>query len=120
MASRYTTAAQVLEDVAGAVGFGSDSGPISVSSVDIFGSQPLKVATTWGDPVAVGLLLDAGAAIDAKHEDGDTALIHAIRMGEFAVARLLIARGANKNIRNDEGKLARDYCWEGEWKGLGL
>ena len=52
--------------------------------------------------------------------DGDTALIHAIRMGEFTVARLLIARGANRDIRNDEGKLARDYCWEGEWKGLGL
>ncbi len=120
MALRYTTATQVLESVADTVGFGDHPRPLDVTSVGIFGSQPLNVAVTWGDPVAVGLLLDAGAPIDAKHEDGDTALIHAIRMGEFGVARLLISRGANKNIRNDEGKIARDYCWNGEWRDLGL
>jgi hypothetical protein len=120
MASRYTTATQVLESVAGTVGFADHPRPLSVTSVGIFTSQPLNVAVTWGDPVAVGLLLDAGAPIDAKHEHGDTALIHAIRMREFGVARLLLNRGANKSIRNDEGKLARDYCPNDECRDLGL
>ena len=54
----------------------------------IFGSQPLEIAVTWGEVQAVELLLDAGAAINAKHEGGNTALHHAIRMGNFGIARL--------------------------------
>jgi ankyrin repeat protein len=84
------------------------------------GSQPLKVAVTWDDVLAVELLLDADAAINGKHEGGDTALHHAIRMGNFGVARLLVRRGADQSIRNDKGELPRELCWSGEWEGLGL
>lgn len=119
MSSRFRTAAEVLETVGTVVEF-SDTSPVKIDSVGIFGSQPLKTVVTWDDPTAVELLLAAGAHIDAQHEDGDTALHHAIRMGHFAIVRLLVARGANQQIRNDEGKLPRDYCWSEEWAALGL
>ena len=109
-----------MEDAASAVDFMGYEGPIECTSVGMFGSQPLKIVVTWGDVEAVRLLLDAGAPIDAPHEDGDTALHHAIRMGHFGVARLLIARGANQTFQNGEGKLARDYCHNSEWAELGL
>jgi ankyrin repeat protein len=120
MNSRYRTVQEVLEDAATAVDFLGREEPLSLTSVGTFGNQPLAIVVTWDDPNAVGLLLDAGAPIDAQHEDGDTALHHAIRMGHFGIARLLIERGADQTIRNLEGRLARDYCWEGEWDGLGL
>jgi ankyrin repeat protein len=120
MSARYTTVDEVLDDVWGTVGFSSFEQRPALASVDIFGSQPLHTAVTWGDAIAVTLLLDAGAAIDARHEDGETALHHAIRMGHFGVARLLISRGADQAVRDGEGKLARDYCSSIEWPGLGL
>jgi hypothetical protein len=116
----YTTADQVLDAVWGVVEFGSFRQRPSLDSVGAFGSQPLKVAVTWGDIHAVELLLDAGAAINAKHEAGDTALHHAVRMGHFDIVRLLINRGADQSIRNGTGQLPRDLCWSGEWEGLGM
>ena len=116
----YRNAEDVLDLIWMVVEFGSFPERPTVDSVGIFGSQPLKVAVTWDDLRAVELLLDAGAAINARHEDGDTALHHALRMGHFGLARWLIRRGANQCIRNDEGKLPRDLCWSGEWEGLGL
>jgi hypothetical protein len=116
----YTHADEVLDDVWAVVEFGSFPQRPTVNSVGIFGSGPLKVATSWGDTNAVSLLLDAGADINARHEGGDTALHHALRMSHFAVARLLIQRGADQNFRNDDGKLPRDLCWSGEWQDLGL
>jgi ankyrin repeat protein len=120
MNSRYRTAQEVLADAATAVDLLGREEPLLLTSVGIFGNQPLAIVVTWDDANAVALLLDAGAPIDAQHEDGDTALHHAIRMGHFGIVRLLIDRGANQTIRNSEGKFARDYCWEGEWKGQGF
>jgi len=120
MSSRYRNVQEVLDDAASAVDFLGREEPLLLTSVGIFGNQPLKIVVTWGDADAVALLLDAGAPIDVQHEDGDTALHHALQMGHFEVARLLINRGADQTIRNNEGKLARDCCWEGEWQGLGL
>jgi hypothetical protein len=116
----YSNADEVLDAVWDVIEFGSFTQRPKVDSVGAFGSQPLKVVVTWGDVRAVELLLDAGAPVNAKHEGGDTALHHAIRMANFGLARLLIGRGANQTIRNDEGKLPRDLCWTGEWEGLGL
>ena len=120
MTRNYSNADEVLDLIWTVVEFGSFPERPKVDSIGIFGSQPLKVAVTWDDVLAVELLLDAGAAIDAKHERGNTALHHAISMGNFGVARFLIRRGADQSIRNDEGKLPRDLCWSGEWEGLGL
>ncbi|RNF83739.1 ankyrin repeat domain-containing protein [Montanilutibacter psychrotolerans] len=120
MNSSYDSVETVLEAVRGAVEFGSFEHRPTVHSVGAFSSRPLKIAITWGDLSAVNLLLGAGASMDAKNEGGDTALHHAIRMGEFVIARRLVKLGAYQSIANDEGKLARDLCWDNEWDSLGL
>jgi ankyrin repeat protein len=120
MTQRYGSAKDVLEAVWSTVEFGGFAERPTVSSVGIFGSQPLKTVVSWDDLNAMELLLDAGADINARHEGGDTALHHAIRMRHFALARFLLARGADQIIRNNEGKLPRDYCASNEWDGLGL
>eukprot|EP00803_Ostreobium_quekettii_P008389 evm.model.scf_1625.2 EVM.evm.TU.scf_1625.2 scf_1625:30458-31291(-) len=57
-------------------------------------------------PVAEALL-DAGADIDYRDPfDGATTLIFAIRLRSPAVARLLIARGANTDLTDIDGKSA--------------
>jgi hypothetical protein len=116
----YATAEDVLDAVWSVVEFASYPERPKVDSVGAFGSQPLKIAVTWDDVRAVELLLDAGAAVNATHEGGDTALHHAVRMGNFRIARLLTGRGANQSIRNNDGQLPRDLCWSGAWEGLGF
>ena len=55
-----------------------------------FGSQPLKGAVTWDDLRAAGVLLDAGAAVNAGHEDDDT-LHHAVRMEHSPTSFLILS-----------------------------
>jgi hypothetical protein len=45
-------------------------------------------------------------------------LHHAIRMGEFEIARMLLAHGADPRIRDIDGKASYDCCWEGGWEGI--
>lgn len=118
--SSYRNAEDVLDAVAGASYFSPDVVRPSVNTPDIFGDRPLQVVITWGDLNAVNLLLNAGAPLNARNEDGNTALHHALQMGHFEIARRLITAGADQSIRNDEDKLPREMCWEGEWESLGL
>jgi len=120
MTQRYRSADEVLDAVWGTVEFGDSKERPTVHSVGMFGSKPLKTVVTWDNLNPVELLLDAGADINARHEGGDTALHHAIRMRHFSVARLLLARGASQTLKNNEGKLPRDYCSPKEWDDLGL
>ena len=64
------------------------------------------------------LLGERGARLDERCEGGNTALHHAIQMGEYGIARLLVACGANTELKNTEVKLAGDLCSEGEWEGI--
>jgi ankyrin repeat protein len=116
----YPSVEAVLDAVRSASYFDDQVGQLGVNTRDIFGDRPLHVVITWGDIDAVKLLISAGAQVDAPGEDGNTALHHALSMGHFNIARLLLGCGASQTIRNREGKLARDMCWEGEWDGLGL
>ena len=63
------------------------------------------------DAVAVvNLVLDRGAAIDARDNRGRTALMIAAERGHAAIAALLIARGAAAELRDKGGKTARDLA----------
>lgn len=68
------------------------------------GWTALIAATIAGAPGAVGLLIDGGARMDAADDAGDTALHHAGRSEDGAVAVALTAqlleRGADPNMRN--------------------
>ncbi|MBI3897503.1 MAG: ankyrin repeat domain-containing protein [Gammaproteobacteria bacterium] len=83
-----------------------------VNQRGIFGNTPLKVATVWGDPQAVRVLIEAGADVNAKVEDGYTPLHHAIAQGHSAVARLLIDNGARADMSNNDGQTPLDFAYK--------
>ena len=66
------------------------------------GSTPLHWAATGGHKDVVMLLLANGAEVNARSDNGDTAL-HNARDHE-QVAELLLAHGAEVDAKNNEGK----------------
>ena len=69
------------------------------------GVSPLiKAAMAPGDAGlgAAALLLDAKADIDHQQEDGRTALQAACQYSNLEVAKLLLERGANKDLKDNE------------------
>jgi ankyrin repeat protein len=68
--------------------------------------RALLVAALVGHESVVRILLDHGASVHARTEDGDTPLILAVRNGHEGVARLLVARGADRTTPNNAGETA--------------
>ena len=66
------------------------------------------------DGAVVAALPDAAAAIDLNHpnNNGDTPLIIASYWGKPEVVRVLLAAGADKDLRNNDGKTALDWAIE--------
>ena len=72
-------------------------------------ATPLWDAASEGDVNRVAALLDAGAEIDAKHTGAGgipTPLIAAAFCGHIEVVRLLLARGADVEAVNSQGRSA--------------
>jgi len=65
------------------------------------GWSPLHYAATGSEPKLVALFLDRGAPIDATSPNRSTPLMMAARYGAEGSVDLLLARGANKHLRND-------------------
>lgn len=63
--------------------------------------QALLAAVGRDDAAAVKTALDAGAAIDAREDHGQTALLLAVQRGDIDLARYLISRGADLNAEAD-------------------
>lgn len=61
--------------------------------------EELRNAALAGDEGRVRALLDAGVPVDAAARHGRTALLQAAQRGHLGVARLLIERGADVNVR---------------------
>ncbi|TPX48239.1 hypothetical protein SeLEV6574_g02139 [Synchytrium endobioticum] len=80
----------------------------SLSQVDAFGNQPLHLAARRGDLDLTIALVICKADVDAKGENGWTALHEAISREEWDVARILVHLGANINITNSEGLIPRE------------
>jgi ankyrin repeat protein len=67
----------------------------NIDTRDHLGFTPLALAANFGRRDAVALLLESGAAVDAAHPQLGTPLMLALRNGHAAVARDLLARGAD-------------------------
>lgn len=65
------------------------------------GWSALHYAATGPEPKIVALLLDRGAPIDAPSPNRTTPLMMAARYGVEGSVDLLLARGADKRLRND-------------------
>jgi NAD(P)-dependent dehydrogenase (short-subunit alcohol dehydrogenase family) len=72
------------------------------------GSSPLITAATFGRTDAANALIEAGAALDQRNNDGSTALITAAFFAHADIVEMLLAAGADKSIRNNAGSTALD------------
>lgn len=68
-----------------------------------FGNRPLKVAAVRGDVRAIDLLVRAGAEINARNEDGYTALHHAVSQRHLPAVQRLVELGASVDAVTDDG-----------------
>lgn len=70
----------------------------------------LRAAAAAGRTSEVAELLAEGAPIDARDNDGETALMKSIRANQPATAALLRRRGADPDLENRAGASARDMA----------
>ncbi|RYP73656.1 hypothetical protein DL771_003544 [Monosporascus sp. 5C6A] len=84
------------------------------SGDNIGGQTPLLWAAENGRLAVLKLLLEKGAQIEVRDEDGKTPLILATEQGHEAIARLLIENGAQIEARDPDGDTPLGYVtWYG-------
>ena len=77
--------------------------PIDTTIPAWSGATPLFIATITDNATEVGWLLDHGAALESVNQNGETALVRALAHSHTATIDLLLARGADPNVRNLAG-----------------
>ena len=55
------------------------------------------------------LLLEKGAAVDAKNKKGTTALMGTCMLGHVEAAQLLLEKGADRTLADNDGDAAASY-----------
>lgn len=83
------------------------------AQVNRAGWTPLHYAASGPQPQLLTLLLEKGAAINARSPNGTTPLMMASRYGNEDGAHLLLNRGADARQRNDLGLSAVDFARTG-------
>jgi ankyrin repeat protein len=67
---------------------------------------PLIAAGFWGHTTATRTLLDAGAKVDFKNDQGSVAFIYAALRGHVGVVKALLDAGADVNAATNHGRTA--------------
>jgi hypothetical protein len=80
-------------------------GPSAAPAFSNVNNELLSAALS-GDTAAAARLLGEGADVDAKNNQGDTALLLAAKSGKIDTATLLIEKGANIEAKNNVGETA--------------
>lgn len=88
------------------------------AQVEKSGWTPLHYAATGPQSSLVGLLLDRGASIDAKSPNRSTPLMMAAQYGNPASVDLLLSRGADPKLKNDQGLGAAEFARLAEREAL--
>lgn len=70
------------------------------------GSSPLISAAIFDKPEMAKILIDAGADLNFRNNEGSTALISAAFFGRPEIVKLLLDNGADKTIKNNYGATA--------------
>jgi uncharacterized protein len=99
----WTSVDAILDDMADLPEFLGLPRP-QISTPGRFGNRPLKIVAVRGDVRAIEMLVAAGAEIDARNEDGCTALHHAASQGHLPAVRRLVELGASLDVRDDDGR----------------
>lgn len=84
----------------------------------IRGVRPLHTAAFVGSAQLVQVLLEAGADVNGRDEQGSTALHTAAENGDVELARALLANGADPSLSNETGKRPTDLAKGGVAKLL--
>jgi hypothetical protein len=83
------------------------------NSKDGSGYTPLICVALYGEMSSLRFLLDRGARVDCRVNEGQTALMLAARRGHLGVTKLLVTRGhADANARDNAGRTALFYAIE--------
>jgi hypothetical protein len=77
---------------------------------DLIDQTPLIIAAFNGCTDIVRMLLDAGANIEHKNDQGENALISAVQEGHIDTVKLLLDAGADVNQSNTDGETALDLA----------
>ena len=88
-------------------------GGADVNSADGDGTTALMHAAVESDATMVKLLIDAGAAVNAPNDAGSPALMYAST--SLSKTQLIIAAGADANVKNKRGPMARLPCSSFWW-----
>ena len=80
------------------------------SNEDKRGWRPLRYAIRGGDAGVVKILLEYGADMDVKDEDGNTFLHRAAEKGHTKVVKVLLEYGADVNAENLFGETPKDVA----------
>lgn len=77
---------------------------------NLYGVTPLHYACYFGNKRAIDLLLNLGADINAKDDEGNTCLHFAINSGCLGTIKKLIIRGVDKSIKRNDNLTAYDLA----------
>ena len=81
--------------------------------------SPLAWSASHGQTEATRLLIENGADVNIKDDDGSTPLHSAAVFGRAEVAKLLVENGANPQVRNDDGATPADALHL-DWRTTGF
>jgi len=74
----------------------------SVETLSLFGTKPISVAAIRGLVSDLETLISAGANVNERGEHGYSPLHEAVAQGHLEVVKLLIRRGADPSLKNDD------------------
>ena len=103
------TLEEILSDAAMSPSF-TNVEKVGVDSHGDDGQTPLHWMATLGDAVAIRLLVEAGASINAVDNKGNTPLHEAVTWRHTLAARMLIEQGADMLLRNESGLTPLDIA----------